>query len=450
MRASLPLSFVSCAAVARPKRKVRSLDVTDASRLPRLGVRTLKWFSVHGMGDEEDAWAESRVIKEGFLVKKGHLRKNWRTRWFVLQRDSLCYYKNRGDSAPIDSIPLEGCSVRKPADEVLRHPHLFELLTPSGRVYQLEAANTDDLASWSSGIAKATQSFAALRRHVSVKQRHISVSQHVLDTNSQELLQAMQDQEAGVRLSERRISSDTTEVCFAGAQLVDWLIEWAFSNTRHGASLVGLSLLNGGYIQPVDRNLLTAEEFCDSEDAFYRFSAFRVGDESPLPFTDSTSLAPADTQSGSDSSSDEMAGCFPVTKASAQHAHGGATKHTEIKQGILVKKGHKRRNWKARRFVLFSNALYYFRASKPQSEPMGFIPLKGASVELYEASDVGGRPRRMMRTESGSTLSTNQSGALFVITTAKPRCVPYLLQASSDDERSEWIEAIQSAISDCR
>lgn len=35
------------------------------------------------------------VLKKGYLTKKGHLRKNWKRRFFVLKTDSLHYYRDR-------------------------------------------------------------------------------------------------------------------------------------------------------------------------------------------------------------------------------------------------------------------------------------------------------------------------------------------------------------------
>ena len=33
------------------------------------------------------------VLKEGYLTKQGHVRKNWKRRWFVLYADGeLAYY----------------------------------------------------------------------------------------------------------------------------------------------------------------------------------------------------------------------------------------------------------------------------------------------------------------------------------------------------------------------
>lgn len=38
---------------------------------------------------------QGEVLKVGFLRKKGHVRRNWLDRWFVLTTEGIYYYKNR-------------------------------------------------------------------------------------------------------------------------------------------------------------------------------------------------------------------------------------------------------------------------------------------------------------------------------------------------------------------
>lgn len=38
---------------------------------------------------------KGEIQKVGFLRKKGHVRRNWLDRWFVLTTEGLYYYKNR-------------------------------------------------------------------------------------------------------------------------------------------------------------------------------------------------------------------------------------------------------------------------------------------------------------------------------------------------------------------
>lgn len=33
------------------------------------------------------------ILKKGYLTKKGHRRKNWRKRWFILEKTTLKYFK---------------------------------------------------------------------------------------------------------------------------------------------------------------------------------------------------------------------------------------------------------------------------------------------------------------------------------------------------------------------
>ena len=35
------------------------------------------------------------ILKKGFLQKKGHKRKNWKRRWFVLHRTIIKYFETR-------------------------------------------------------------------------------------------------------------------------------------------------------------------------------------------------------------------------------------------------------------------------------------------------------------------------------------------------------------------
>lgn len=38
---------------------------------------------------------QGEVLKVGYLRKKGHVRRNWLDRWFVLTTEGMYYYKNR-------------------------------------------------------------------------------------------------------------------------------------------------------------------------------------------------------------------------------------------------------------------------------------------------------------------------------------------------------------------
>jgi hypothetical protein len=55
----------------------------------------------------------SAIIKEGSLRKKGHVRKNWKTRWFRLTDTSLSYFARQEDAKPIGTLLLTHYTVSK-------------------------------------------------------------------------------------------------------------------------------------------------------------------------------------------------------------------------------------------------------------------------------------------------------------------------------------------------
>jgi hypothetical protein len=50
-------------------------------------------------------------LKKGFLFKKKKIDNVWQNRFFVLEKDSLSYYKKLQDVRPVETIPLEHINV---------------------------------------------------------------------------------------------------------------------------------------------------------------------------------------------------------------------------------------------------------------------------------------------------------------------------------------------------
>ncbi|XP_070544986.1 dual adapter for phosphotyrosine and 3-phosphotyrosine and 3-phosphoinositide-like [Ptychodera flava] len=57
--------------------------------------------------DEDQHFANAS--KEGYLTKEGGIVKNWKTRWFVLCKHELKYYKTRDTLTPIKTLDLREC-----------------------------------------------------------------------------------------------------------------------------------------------------------------------------------------------------------------------------------------------------------------------------------------------------------------------------------------------------
>ena len=46
----------------------------------------------------------SKPDKQGELRKQGHVVKNWKTRWFIIQHDMMFYFKQKGVSDQLSII----------------------------------------------------------------------------------------------------------------------------------------------------------------------------------------------------------------------------------------------------------------------------------------------------------------------------------------------------------
>jgi len=107
---------------------------------------------------------ETDASMEGFLYKldTSGVMKQWRKRWFSLQRTRLLYYK----SAPKKSTPPLGfisiifaTKIGAILQEKKRKP-IFEIVTPE-KTYQLQATSTDLMIDWVCALKEAKDRFDA-------------------------------------------------------------------------------------------------------------------------------------------------------------------------------------------------------------------------------------------------------------------------------------------------
>ncbi|XP_067284273.1 differentially expressed in FDCP 6 homolog isoform X1 [Pseudorasbora parva] len=97
----------------------------------------------------EDVFIEMyhNIIKKGYLLKKGHVRRNWQERWFVLKPSSLTYFVCEDLKEKKGEIPLEeSCVVENLPDKEGRRC-LFCVKTPN-RTYEMSATNLKQRVDW--------------------------------------------------------------------------------------------------------------------------------------------------------------------------------------------------------------------------------------------------------------------------------------------------------------
>eukprot|EP00794_Sanderia_malayensis_P006820 gene6820-7589_t len=108
------------------------------------------------------------ILKQGYLIKKGHIRHNWKPRMFILRQNptGLFYYKPSKLKVPQGKIDLEGANIYSTTVDVREkdsqwlqssclksaslkaYTHQFEIETKKGVAYTLKANSTSEKANW--------------------------------------------------------------------------------------------------------------------------------------------------------------------------------------------------------------------------------------------------------------------------------------------------------------
>ncbi|XP_051502962.1 pleckstrin homology domain-containing family A member 1-like isoform X3 [Myxocyprinus asiaticus] len=99
---------------------------------------------------------DQTVIKAGYCVKQGALMKNWKRRYFVLEQNSMSYFKSEQEREPLRVILLK--DVHKVQEckhgEIMMRDNLFEVVTTS-RTFYVQADSPEEMHSWIKAISGA-------------------------------------------------------------------------------------------------------------------------------------------------------------------------------------------------------------------------------------------------------------------------------------------------------
>ncbi|KAK2851341.1 hypothetical protein Q5P01_007617 [Channa striata] len=114
------------------------------------------------------------VLKEGYLWKKGQLRRNWKERWFTLKPSNLFYYTGEDRKECQGNIGLDGnCCVEVLPDRDGKRC-MFCLKTLS-KTYEMSASDTKQRQEWTTAIQTAirlhTEGKTSLHKDLKLKRR---------------------------------------------------------------------------------------------------------------------------------------------------------------------------------------------------------------------------------------------------------------------------------------
>ncbi|XP_059360090.1 pleckstrin homology domain-containing family A member 2-like [Carassius carassius] len=102
------------------------------------------------------------VSRSGYCVKQGNVRKSWKRRYFILDDQTVSYYKSEMDKEPLRSIRLQDvlkvneCLVK--SGDLLSRDNLFEIIT-STRTFYIQTDTPEDMKGWIKDISSKLQDF---------------------------------------------------------------------------------------------------------------------------------------------------------------------------------------------------------------------------------------------------------------------------------------------------
>ncbi|MGH0131531.1 UNVERIFIED_CONTAM: hypothetical protein FKN15_046688 [Acipenser sinensis] len=382
---------------------------------------------------------ENAVLKEGFLVKRGHIVHNWKTRWFVLLPDRLLYYRYEGgkrESCPRGKVFLADCKVTCPCLEYENRPMVIKLKTQKSTEYFLEACSREQRDTWASSITAAIHTLHPAQapkpdpEHSPIELHNVSLSQ---------VADSMHDIHSGIKLMNHIEQGSSFKKCFTGSALVDWLVSLNFVVTRFEAVTLSSTLMDENFVKPIGIKSIEAirsgelsDQFLDDSTALYTFTE-RYKRKASVKHEVSLSAV-------------ELSGRVVIQgyllKQTERYKRKASVKHEVslsavelsgrvVIQGYLLKQGHNRKSWKVRLFILRAEPgyLHYYDPSRDDHRPVGGFPLRGCLVSALEDNGVH------------SGVKGKLQGNLFKIITQND--IHYYIQATSKEERLEWISALK-------
>uniref|UniRef100_A0A3P9KCY4 Pleckstrin n=1 Tax=Oryzias latipes TaxID=8090 RepID=A0A3P9KCY4_ORYLA len=344
---------------------------------------------------------EPQEIREGYLVKKGTLLNSWSAVWVVLSEDGLEFYKKKIDRSPKGMIPLKGAKLLSPCQDFPKKTLVFKITSEKKQDHFFQASYVEEREFWVKDIKRAITCLEGGKRFARKSTRR---SIRLPEVNLTDLYMEMKDQDNGIREIKLEQNNRLFNYCFTGIAVWIWMISNGKARNRPEALVLAVGLMNEGYLQPADDMSKEAAEsgeqttFLDDTKALYYFADSGFFCE------------------GYSSDEDVLV---------KEEFRGNI-----IKQGCLLKQGHKRKNWKVRKFILRDDPafMHYYDPSKGD-DPLGSIHLRGAVVTAVEFVP--------------DAKKYDVDGNLFEIITAEE--THYFLQAATTEERKEWIKAIQVA-----
>ncbi|KAA6391722.1 MAG: hypothetical protein EZS28_012749 [Streblomastix strix] len=124
----------------------------------RIGLFPYNFVAEIQDGDNPDEQIVN-LPNEGWLTKQGHIRKNWKRRWFSLRGNQLFYYAKPEITKESGIIPLAQAKVED-ADSVTQKSCSFHIFYPhesKAKDFYVYADNAVEKSAWCKAIENASK-----------------------------------------------------------------------------------------------------------------------------------------------------------------------------------------------------------------------------------------------------------------------------------------------------
>ncbi|CAK8688066.1 unnamed protein product [Clavelina lepadiformis] len=372
------------------------------------------------------------IVMEGFLIKRGHVRNNWKTRWFRLSESSLRYYKNKKSSVPRGRVPLGGATLLTTnvfqdgdADDV--RVNVFKVTTSSGIEYPIQATSSSEFQTWTDAICDVIYKLDSNNSEPKIGPSKTSSMEDVSTIHHADKVKKALTTQDGVVREARVIEGIRYTQGFSGMELQRWV--WKnMGVTGSEAEDRVKGLIRVGLLQ-----CMTSEDRIPTFSDRHYYTL--LTNESSLKamstaYVNNIKLQTTAAPSKHDDVKHKNKKIFAskdVGELPSDLPPGDV-----IKRGILFKRGHIVPSWKARCFVLqgFPAALSYFDPAKKSPNVIKSLSLYGASV--FSVSPAAAQVALKMQDAPENLFCLKlKDGTLYLIT------------AASEEEKTGWIRAIK-------
>ncbi|KAI8642214.1 hypothetical protein BD408DRAFT_416982 [Parasitella parasitica] len=290
-----------------------------------------------------------KVLKAGYLLKKGEKRRTWKKRWFVLRTTKLAMYKDKKEYKLLRIIDLHAIHSVVQVTSKHKYKFVFAFVTAK-RMYYVQAEDQKDMDEWFRLVnhAKEEQRLYDADDDTSTIDRDQEFAKDVITSyKSNHAANVMQNQR---RQSSAAYDSSAKAVGAAGGTSPPSL-----PNNEIISKIIPLDIPKKKKLpaSPINSQLTPLGEYA-------------LGHTYPLsPSSDHTQMSVID---GIASSEDDEE--YSADKANIQSEE---SRNRVLIEGYLLKLG-RNKGWRKRWFVLRTDTLAYYEDDKEYS-PHRIIPL---------------------------------------------------------------------------